>query len=200
MVDFAKVMYLVKNREYGNIFISSFSAQSVFFSALLPHPEPKSKHLLKILHRSSLCGAMGSVLSQALGCRFDSPACHSGLRIQCCHSFGIGHNSGSDLIPGLGTPHDAGCQKRGKKIILHKSLWTLQSKAILVNSLTSCSTYCRSWIWTIRTDDYMSLNDCKLHSWNNHVSQLQTSLYSSFLIWGLEHIWLFLFINIFLTM
>ena len=24
------------------------------------------------------------------------PACHSGLRIQCCHSCGIGHSSGSD--------------------------------------------------------------------------------------------------------
>ena len=36
---------------------------------------------------------------------------HSGLRIQCCHSFGLGHNCSSDLIPGLGTPHVTGQPK-----------------------------------------------------------------------------------------
>ena len=40
----------------------------------------------------------------------------SGLRIRCCHSCGVGHCSGSDLIPGLGTPCATGAaEKRGKK-------------------------------------------------------------------------------------
>ena len=38
------------------------------------------------------------------GTRVQSPAWHGGLRIPRCHSFGLGHDHGSDLIPGPGTP------------------------------------------------------------------------------------------------
>ena len=45
-----------------------------------------------------------------------SLAQHSGLRIQCCYSCGIGDNCGSDLIPGLGTPYVVGRErKKGRK-------------------------------------------------------------------------------------
>ena len=36
------------------------------------------------------------------GMRVRSPAWHSVFRIQHCHSCGVGHNCGSDLIPSLG--------------------------------------------------------------------------------------------------
>ena len=42
-----------------------------------------------------------------------SPAGHSGLRIPCCHSYGIGSNCGLDPIPGPRTPYAAGVEKRG---------------------------------------------------------------------------------------
>ena len=38
-----------------------------------------------------------------------SPAWHSGLRIQCCCSCGIGHSCDLDLIPGLGISICPGC-------------------------------------------------------------------------------------------
>ena len=44
-----------------------------------------------------------------------SPAQHSRLRIQCCHSCCIDQNCGSALIPGPGTPYAAGQPKRKKK-------------------------------------------------------------------------------------
>ena len=44
-----------------------------------------------------------------------SPTWHNELRIQCCHSCGIGCNYGSDLIPGPGTPYATGCPKRKRK-------------------------------------------------------------------------------------
>ena len=40
---------------------------------------------------------------------------YSGLRIRCCHSLGLGHNWGSDLITGLGIPYAMGWPKKGKK-------------------------------------------------------------------------------------
>ena len=40
------------------------------------------------------------------------PARHSGLRIWRCQ---LGHNYGSDLIPGLGNPYAVGRSKKGKK-------------------------------------------------------------------------------------
>ena len=43
-----------------------------------------------------------------------SPARHSGLRIQCCHSCGLGCNCGSDLIPGSGTAYAVGSQRDKK--------------------------------------------------------------------------------------
>ena len=44
-----------------------------------------------------------------------SPSWHSGLRIQCCQSCGLGCNCGLDLIPGQGTPHATGQPKRKRK-------------------------------------------------------------------------------------
>ena len=44
-----------------------------------------------------------------------SLALHSELRIWHCHSCGLGHDCGSDLIPGQGTPYAIRSQKRQKK-------------------------------------------------------------------------------------
>lgn len=44
-----------------------------------------------------------------------SLARHSGLRIWHCHTCGFGHNCGSDLIPGPGTPYTMGWPKKKKK-------------------------------------------------------------------------------------
>ena len=43
---------------------------------------------------------LGSAGTQVL-----SPAQHRGMRIQRCHSCGLGGNCGLYLIPGLGTPY-----------------------------------------------------------------------------------------------
>ena len=40
---------------------------------------------------------------------------YSGLRIQCCHSGGLGCDCRSDLIPGLGTQNAWGWPRKGKK-------------------------------------------------------------------------------------
>ena len=45
------------------------------------------------------------------GMQVASPARHSGLQIQCCHSCSVGRNGSSDLIPG--TPCVAGQPKKG---------------------------------------------------------------------------------------
>ena len=49
------------------------------------------------------------------GMQVRSLAWHSGLRIQCCHSCGLGQDLSLDLIPGLGTPYAAGVTKKRKK-------------------------------------------------------------------------------------
>ena len=46
-----------------------------------------------------------------------SPVLHSGLGIQHCHSYGLGQDCSSDLIPGLGTPYATGQPKMKKKKI-----------------------------------------------------------------------------------
>ena len=43
-----------------------------------------------------------------------SPAWHTGLRIQCCCSCGLGGNCNSGLSPGLGTP----CAKRRPNVYM----------------------------------------------------------------------------------
>ena len=46
---------------------------------------------------------------------------HSELKIHHCYSYGIGHNCGSDLIPGPGTSVIHGCgQKRKKEKVKHE--------------------------------------------------------------------------------
>ena len=44
-----------------------------------------------------------------------SQAWHSGLRIWCCNSCGMGLSCGWDLIPGPGTPYAAGQAKKKKR-------------------------------------------------------------------------------------
>ena len=53
-----------------------------------------------------------------------TPAQHSGLRIHCCRSWSccLGHNCGSDLIPGQGIPYVVGWPKE-KKRKGNKSWW-----------------------------------------------------------------------------
>lgn len=48
----------------------------------------------------------------ALGRRFSPCQC---VRIQHCHSCSLHHSSGSDLIPGLGTPYATGEPKKKKR-------------------------------------------------------------------------------------
>ena len=81
-----------------------------------------------------------------LGQRFDSQPRHSGLRIQHCSSCDLGHNCGSDLIPGLGIPYASGRPKvKGlkKKSIpkentkCHARGFTLQRRALTYLDLQS---------------------------------------------------------------
>ena len=58
------------------------------------------------------------------GARVQSLAQHSGLRIQCCHSCGIGHKCSSDLIPSLGTPYADGQPKEKEKKNSHWNWFT----------------------------------------------------------------------------
>ena len=45
-----------------------------------------------------------------------SPALHGGLRIQCYSRCGVGHSSGSDLIPGLGNSTSCWGTKKEEKL------------------------------------------------------------------------------------
>ena len=58
-------------------------------------------------------------VSGALGCRFESPAWHSGLRIQHCHSCGIG----LALIPGQETAVHGQERKQTNKNTNHLKFW-----------------------------------------------------------------------------
>lgn len=49
------------------------------------------------------------------GMQVQSPVRHSGSGIWCCHSFGLGPDCCSDLIPGLGSPYAAGRSKKEQK-------------------------------------------------------------------------------------
>ena len=53
------------------------------------------------------------------GMQVRSLAPHSGLRIGHSHSCDVGHNCGSDLIPGPGTPYAAGQQTKIDKNIIN---------------------------------------------------------------------------------
>lgn len=50
-----------------------------------------------------------------LGSYRDPGLTYSGLGIQCCHTFGLGHNCGSNLIPDPGAPYISGRPKMTKK-------------------------------------------------------------------------------------
>ena len=62
---------------------------------------------------SSCCSTTGSAASWEHWDAGSSLARHSGLRIQ--HTCGLGHNCGSDVIPGPGTPYAPGAKKKKKK-------------------------------------------------------------------------------------
>ena len=49
------------------------------------------------------------------GIQVRPPAQHSGLRIRRCHICSLGHDCGSDLIPGLGAPNAMGQPGKKKK-------------------------------------------------------------------------------------
>ena len=44
-----------------------------------------------------------------------SPAWHSGLRTHCCHSYDLGQDCSSSVIPGPGTPYVSGQPKKKKQ-------------------------------------------------------------------------------------
>ena len=50
------------------------------------------------------------------GMQVRSPAGHSGLRILCCCSCGLGLDCGSDLISGPGTSYAAKNEKKKKRL------------------------------------------------------------------------------------
>ena len=62
------------------------------------------------------------------GTQVRSPAWHSGLRIQHCHSCDLGPDRGLDLIPGLGTPYAAGQLKKEKKKFTEGYAWDRQRR------------------------------------------------------------------------
>ena len=69
----------------------------------------------KTAQGSSCCGTTGWAVSLEHGTQVPSLAPSSGLRIRRCHSCRGGHDCGSDLIPGPGTPCAAGPSKKEKK-------------------------------------------------------------------------------------
>ena len=73
---------------------------------------PKVSHMEFLLW----CNGIGSISASA-GLIPGQVQC-SGLRIQHCHSCGIGHSFSSDSIPGLGNPHALGWPKRKKMFLI----------------------------------------------------------------------------------
>ena len=65
--------------------------------------------------RGSCCGPMGSVMPPQCQTQVQSPAWHNGLKDQVLPQLQVGCNCGSDLIPGLGTPHAMGWPKKKSK-------------------------------------------------------------------------------------
>ena len=61
---------------------------------------------------------------ESAGKQVQSPAWHSGLRIQHCRSCGLGHDCSLDLIPGLGTPYASG---RPKMVVVKEASKSLFS-------------------------------------------------------------------------
>lgn len=62
----------------------------------------------KVFLGSSRCGTTQQWHLWSTGTQVRSPAWHSGLRVQRCHSFGLGHSYDPDLIPGPGTAYATG--------------------------------------------------------------------------------------------
>ena len=86
------------------------------------HPVSFNDLFLKKTSQSSHSGTMDWQHLWSAGMQVQSPAQHSGLRIQCCHSYRVGCNCSLDLIPGPGTPYTMGRpKKKGKKKPLRSS-------------------------------------------------------------------------------
>ena len=77
------------------------------------------------------------------GTQVPSLAQHSRLRIQHCRRCGFGHDVGSDLIPGLGTPDVVGWpkKKKEKKIKIKRNLCWILSNAFSDLLVWSCGLF-----------------------------------------------------------
>ena len=64
------------------------------------------------------CSGIGGGSSAAPGCQFDQWLSAVGKKTPCCHSCGVGHNCGSDPMPGPGPPCAAGQPKIGKRKVV----------------------------------------------------------------------------------
>ena len=53
------------------------------------------------------------------GTQVQSLTQHSGLRIWCCRSHGLGYSYGLDLIPGRRTPYATEQPKKKKKLMIY---------------------------------------------------------------------------------
>ena len=114
--------------------------------------------------RSSRYVTTESVHLGCTGTQVRSPHRHSGLRIQCCCSCGLGQNGGSDLTPGPRAPHAMGSQKRKERkqttpphspppsigvVSRHTSEFAhigLSSQSACISLLVWCSSNWGAWI------------------------------------------------------
>ena len=69
------------------------------------------------------------------GMQVGSPAWHSGLGIQCCHSCGLGHNCSSDMNTGLRTPYAVGQPKKKER---KKETVSPNTIGVLIHCICAC--------------------------------------------------------------
>ena len=110
---------------------------------------------LKLDLRSFCCGAMGWVVSWDSETKLWSLAWLSGLRIWGCHSFGLGHNCSSDLIPGLGTPYTPGRLKKKKQ-----KTNPCPPPKLALNPVTLLTLLVKSNIWLKIILEYLCIQSC----------------------------------------
>lgn len=80
----------------------------------------------KVFLGSSRCGTTQQWHLWSTGTQVRSPAWHSGLRVQRCHSFGLGHSYDPDLIPGPGTAYATGHGTPTKKSVFGTHIYLKQ--------------------------------------------------------------------------
>ena len=93
-----------EQENHSLIGVANVFLESLFYDVKLQYAVPIVNQKGEVRH--SLCGSPSVVQDQrclgSSGMRAQSLAQHSGLRIQCCCSFGLGQDRSLDLIPGLG--------------------------------------------------------------------------------------------------